>query len=159
MLSIEERFWGTWELLSWYMEDGDGQRMHPFGENPTGYIIYTREGMVSVNMMQPGRPALGVPSNQARELRTLYAAGETDSVGPQHLETLGLYFQAAAGYLAYCGTFDVIGDTVVHHLDTALYPEWVGDDQVRQYVFEDDVLVMCTELGSLEVVLRWRRRF
>ncbi len=156
-MSIEERFWGTWELMAWYMEDADGARIYPFGEDPTGYIVYTTEGMVSVNMMQSDRPALGVPSDQARALKTLYANGRGDEVGPEHLGLLGLYFQAAAGYLAYCGTFDVIGDTVVHHLDAALFPEWVGDDQVRQFVFEDDQLILCTELGSLEVVLRWRR--
>jgi len=38
---------------------------------------------------------------------------------------------AAAGYLSYAGSFEVIGSQVHHHVELSLFPDWVGGTQIR----------------------------
>ena len=38
---------------------------------------------------------------------------------------------AAGTYVSYCGRYDFHGETVVHHVDLSLFPNWVGIDQER----------------------------
>ena len=49
---------------------------------------------------------------------------------------------AAAGYLSYAGTFDVdeANGVVVHHIKTALVPNWVGIDFKRKVILDGDKL-------------------
>jgi hypothetical protein len=39
--------------------------------------------------------------------------------------------QAEESYLSYCGRYDFDGDTVIHHVELSLFPNWVGGDQER----------------------------
>jgi hypothetical protein len=39
--------------------------------------------------------------------------------------------QAAQSYLSYGGTYEIQGDKVIHHIEASLFPNWVGEDQVR----------------------------
>lgn len=70
---------------------------------------------------------------------------------------------AAAGYLSYGGTYTAEGARVVHHVEVALLPNWVGHDQVRniRWVGEDLELSSDPETGrsGLEIVNRllWHR--
>jgi hypothetical protein len=51
---------------------------------------------------------------------------------------------AALTYISYGGTYELDGDRVVHHLDFALFPDWIGTDLVRVVSWEDDQLVLTT---------------
>ena len=51
-------FVGTWKLVSFEMQGADGQVTYLFGKDAVGYIIYTPEGYVSVNMMSRARRPL-----------------------------------------------------------------------------------------------------
>jgi len=55
------------------------------------------------------------------------------------------YLKAAATYVSYAGTYKIVGDTVVHHVQASLYPDWVGTDLVRSYVFSDNRLTLRAE--------------
>jgi hypothetical protein len=49
--------------------------------------------------------------------------------------------QAAAGYVAYGGPFEVVDPaTVEHHVTTSLFPNWIGRSQVRTVTFEGALL-------------------
>jgi hypothetical protein len=67
------------------------------------------------------------------------------------------------GYIAYFGTYDVAADgrSVVHHVQGALDPAWVGGDQLRQLRFEGERLVLSAEVrknGAIVThVLTWER--
>ena len=71
--------------------------------------------------------------------------------------------RAFAGYIAYFGTYEVAGDgkSVVHHVEGALNPAWVGGDQVRGVRFDGARLVLSTPVRKNDVVvtheLIWER--
>jgi Lipocalin-like domain len=63
---------------------------------------------------------------------------------------------AYAGYIAYFGTYEVndAGDTVVHHVQGALNPGWVGGDQVRSMRFDGDLLVLSTDVAKAGAMVK-----
>ena len=104
----------------------------------------TREATCLSEIMREGRPAF--VSND-------FARG-TDTEARAALE----------GYVAYFGTYtmDSAKNTVVHHIDGALFPNFVGGDQVRNYKFENGRLVLSTPPilwrgEPQEFVLVWER--
>jgi hypothetical protein len=44
--------------------------------------------------------------------------------------------RAMETFFTYCGTFEVQGNQVVHHIEVSLFPNWSGLDQRRFYQFE-----------------------
>ena len=39
--------------------------------------------------------------------------------------------RAAESYVSYCGRYEFRGDSVVHHVELSLFPNWSGVDQER----------------------------
>ena len=35
--------------------------------------------------------------------------------------------------MAYCGSFHVEGDSVIHRIENSLFPEWIGTDLMRTF--------------------------
>jgi hypothetical protein len=104
---------GAWRLVSYEATDIEtGQVVEPFGPRPRGLITYGRDGHMSAQIMRIGRPE--------------FRHGRLEEGLPQELAA------AAAGYLAYAGTFEVpSADTVVHRVELSLFPNWVGGAQTR----------------------------
>ena len=50
--------------------------------------------------------------------------------------------QAYVTSFAYAGTYEIKRDTVVHRLEIATYPNWVGTDLVRTVVLDHDRLIL-----------------
>lgn len=129
-------FVGTWRLLDYSFLHEDGSIEHPWGTNVRGYLLYSPEGYMSGNLS----PANDWPSRRAR----LAAAIKT------HAGAGALRLAQRAGrrdYIAYAGRYTVEGDTVTHHVEASLFPNWVGRPEVRHYKFEGDRLTLRT--GSL----------
>lgn len=69
----------------------------------------------------------------------------------------------APGYIAYFGTYDVDAGAhvVMHHVEGALNPSWVGGDQVRRFRFDGDHLVLEVDIVRGDTtsrhVLTWKR--
>lgn len=67
------------------------------------------------------------------------------------------------GYIAYFGTYEVAADgrSVVHHVEGALNPAWVGGDQVRGLRFDGERLVLSADVRKHDSlvthVLTWER--
>jgi hypothetical protein len=51
---------------------------------------------------------------------------------------------AYSTYLAYFGTYELQGESVVHRIDGSLFPNWSGEKQVRPFTSERDELVLRT---------------
>lgn len=115
---------GTWRLVNWVQEYDDGRRVHPFGDHPIGYITYLR-GRMSALISRPDREP--------------FSAGQWTS---QDTEKARAYNEM----LAYGGRFTLAGDTVTHHVDISLFPNWVGADQVRTADFDGRQLHLTARL-------------
>ena len=118
-------FVGTWRLLSFEVRSNEGKVYYPWGEHPIGYIMYNDDGYMSVSMMDPSRPRFDV-SDLPRGTVEQKAA-------------------AADKYISYAGKYETKGNKVYHHVDVSLFPDWVGGDQVRNFKFEDNRLMLSTD--------------
>lgn len=120
--SLKAKLLGAWRLVSYTAESASGDVIHPLGPNASGYIIYTADGHMSATVMTPSRPRFA-------------SADPMGGTAEEHAA-------AAAGYLSYAGTFDVdeVLGVVVHHIDTALVPNWVGSDFKRKVTLDGDQL-------------------
>ena len=115
---------GTWRLQSWVAQDQEsGATVDVFGANPTGYMIYTPGGRVTVNLTAEGRKPL---------------SGDRFS---SPVEERALAFSTS---IAYSGTYTVKGDAVTHRVEVASFPNWVGTEQVRVVRIDGDTLTIKT---------------
>jgi len=102
---------GSWKLIDWTVEMEGGRVVKPFRGRATGVLTYTDEGRMVASLMRTDRESIGTRS--FAEAKALERAS------------------AAAGYLSYAGTYEIIGDEVHHHVDLSLFPDWVGGTQIR----------------------------
>ena len=133
---------GTWALVSWEFRDADGNSSHPFGKNASGYLTYTSDGDMSATIVSPNRVAFASQDVRKATLDEKATAFDT--------------------YISYCGTYEVRGDTVIHHVRASLIPNWVGGDQQRIMEWVDDHLRLSTPpmpvAGKTQTVhLLWKR--
>ena len=133
---------GRWRLTSWSARTEDGAVTYPFGEDAEGSLMYTPGGWMT------GVLAVGDRARLSSE----------DVVGGGEAERAAAY----STFFAYCGTYEVDGDVVVHRVRMSLFPNWVGSEQRRRFELSDDELVLTAppvEVGGQSVVseLRWIR--
>jgi hypothetical protein len=102
---------GSWRLIDWTVEMQGDRVVKPFRGRATGVLTYTDEERMVASLMKTDRDPIGTRS--FAEAKALERAS------------------AAAGYLSYAGTFEIIGDEVHHHVDLSLFPDWVGGTQIR----------------------------
>ena len=143
--SLRERLIGSWKLVSYEARRDDGRDViYPLGKDAKGYILYTPDGYMSAQIMQPDRPAYQAPD----------PSGGTDTESAQ----------AARGYLAYSGPYHVEDDSVVvHESELSLFPNWIDGTQSRKAVLVDRRLELSTTTPVLfgeeerTAVLVWER--
>ena len=102
---------GTWRLVEWTFTVDESRPTHPWGGNPVGLLTYTNDERMSASLMSVGRPP--APT------RTLSAA------------PIDIRAAAAAGYLAYAGSYTTEGDDVLHRIELSLMPNWVNRTERR----------------------------
>ena len=135
----EAKLVGSWTLLSYITEHPDGTMGKPYGE-AVGRLNYDEEGNMAGQVMRPNRLQVAPGQWGTQEVRSAYA-----------------------GYIAYFGRYQVneAGDTVVHHVEGALNPGWVGGHQVRRLRFDGDLLILSTDVqkgGALvRHTLTWKK--
>jgi hypothetical protein len=138
-----EAFIGAWELVGSERRDAQG---NPAGEAFPGYVgqlIYTADGRMSAQLMEPGRPS--APPT---------ALGDRSAMTPE------LKQQAYDSFIAYYGryTVDAVASTVTHHVAGALSPALVNSDQVRHFTLADAVLTLSPPArDGVRSFLHWRR--
>jgi Lipocalin-like domain len=115
---------GTWKLVSWENRSLDGAVSHPLGQDASGYIAYNKDGYVFVAIM--------------RLARRPFVAGDLLSA------TTAEKAEAAETYVSYCGRYEFHGDTVIHHVELSLFPNWVGVAQERLVRINGNRLTLST---------------
>ena len=138
---------GAWRLVSWEQGAEPGNMRRPYGENPEGQLIYTSNGQMAAQLMNPGATLPDVTGSAAEEVLA----------------------QVSTTFFAYYGTYsvDASAQTVTHHVQGSLAPTWVRSDQVRAFEFLDEDRLQLTaildEQSSSELaatgrqVLVWER--
>ncbi len=114
---------GTWRIVSWENRDEEDNIRKPLGDNPQGYIVYTKEGIVIVDVMAAGRP--GVPDGE------LFACNGEAAIA------------AANSHVSYCGCYEVLPGGIVHHnIEVCSFPNWIGGVQRRFFELQGDILTL-----------------
>jgi len=112
-------FIGTWDLVDWRIVDPSGDVTFPWGEDPRGQLVYTREGRMSAHLMGS------------------FAESDGGSGGLQDLSYWGSF------------SVDPDAEIVTHHVDGSSVPSWVGSEQARSFEFlGEDRLLLSAALGS-----------
>src|SRR5205807_3902818 len=114
---------------------------------PVGRLSYDETGRVFAQLMSPGRRSVGGISNIGSA--AAIAAASADDIR-----------EMLTGFNSYFGTFDVDepSRTVIHHLQSALIPSWVGSDQRRKYEFSGrDQLILLNSASQVAYRLVWHR--
>jgi hypothetical protein len=120
---VSQKFVGVWRLVSVEFHRGD-QITYPWGDNPIGYLMYLRNGYMSVQLMAAERQP--------------FALG--DSLNGTFEE----YADAGKTYSGYCGTYEVREDAIIHHVDVSFFPNWIGTQFIRYVKLEGDMLTLST---------------
>ena len=115
---------GTWRLISYEARTGDGSVSYPLGHNPSGFILYSEDGYMSVTMMTANR--------------TKYASGDLRGGTPEEK------LSAAESYLSYSGKYTFEGDRVLHHVEVSFIPNRVGTTQVRNLTLSGNTVTLST---------------
>lgn len=118
-------FIGTWRLLSYEVRSSTGETRYPWGQDPVGLLMYSDDGYVSVAMMSADRPGFSAKDIKKGTIEEKMAAVDT--------------------YISYSGRYEILKDTVIHHVEVSLFPNWVGNDQIRTYEFDGNRLRLSTE--------------
>jgi hypothetical protein len=130
---LRQALLGTWRLIS-YQIDAGGTLVKPFGDNPQGYLVYTPDGHVLVQMA-------------TRALRAWPPSPEIYTL-PQH------QLLANQGIAGYCGTFEVRDGQTFHHREFGLQPRHDGTVEARSVVLDGDRLILGTARGAH---VEWQR--
>ncbi len=102
---------GTWKLLSCEVRYSDGSVSYPWGRDAQGFLIYSTDGYMMAVLCNAHRPR--------------FAGNDLVHASPEEQA------QAAQTYLSYGGPYELQGKTLIHHVQVSLFPNWVGQDQVR----------------------------
>jgi hypothetical protein len=138
-MSGSNPFVGTWRLVSWEVMQPDGTIHYPYGRDVVGYLIYTADGYMSAEIMDPDRRQSD--PNFPLEIATAQTLPDPDRA------------RAYSTYLSYCGTYTVEGNTVTHHVQAGLIPSWTGSEQLRPFRFNQGFLI----IGAGNHKLTWKR--
>lgn len=138
MTTLKEGIIGVWELLAFEDQDEEGNKIYPFGKDAKGFIVYHPDGYVSAQLMKQGR--------------TPYESGDLLN------GTLEEMAEAANGFLAYVGRFDVIEEEgkLIHYMDVCLNPTLLGKQLPRLATIEGDILTIHNEFKPHQTFI-WRR--
>ncbi len=141
--SIKEKIIGTWRLVSWVYFNETGEAVHYFGEHATGILMYDKNGFMNAQLMKSGRSTF-----------------KSDSIrGGTSVET----HDAFHSYLAYFGRYyENNPGEVVHIVEGSLFPNWIGNKEVRYGKIQDDLLILNTPpipVNDQNIVfyITWRR--
>jgi len=116
---------GTWKLISMtYQDKATGKETDLWGKDPIGFLSYTPGGRMSANIAAADRKITASSASQAS------------------IEEQAMLFRKAFGY---AGTYTLTKSGVIHHVEVASDPTWIGQDQVRFIRIEGNRLIVTGE--------------
>jgi hypothetical protein len=140
---IGEKIVGTWKLVSWIYKGPNGEDVHYFGKNATGILMYDRCGYMNAQLMKPERAP--------------FMSSSID--GSTQQEALA----AINSYIAYYGKYyEEKPGEITHLVEGSLFPNWMGNRQMRYGKIEGDHLMLHTppmQVAGADIVfhITWER--
>jgi len=126
MMEKNNPFIGAWKLISWKNIHLSGAVTYPCGTHPVGYLLYTEDGYMAAQVMDPDQHQrdASLPVEPGLAGRDRLTAGVT--------------------YLSYCGTYSysMQEEMMTHHVKASSIPGWIGKDQPRHFEFKDGKLFL-----------------
>lgn len=117
MTLVDHPVIGSWRLRRWVAIADDGSEVLPMGDAPSGLLVYSRDGAMIGILGAGDRPRFAADD----------VTGGTD-------EERALAF---ATFVAYGGRFEIESDVISHHVDTSLFPNWIGTVQRRRWELDE----------------------
>ncbi len=115
---------GTWQLESWSVGYSDREEYtSPFGEDPTGLLMYTADDWMSASIGRSDRQTLP----------------EDISFRKIPEEKLA---RAYLSYFHYAGRYRVVEGDIIHYVTQSLNPNFVGTEQLRHAELDGHTLVL-----------------
>lgn len=100
---------GRWRPCAFYIEDrAGGERRQPFGAPPTGSLLITEDGYVSVILSAADRRPATTAAERDKAFRSVYA---------------------------YSGRYSFDGERFVTEVDASSLVEWIAARQEREFKF------------------------
>lgn len=119
---------GLWNLRSMEQRYDDGRVVYPFGQEVQGQIYYGSDGTMFCAIQKGGRQPF--------------------TSGKQWTASVEEKARAYDDYLTYFGRYDVTGDEVTHSIEISLFPDWIGQRQLRTIRLEPDLLYISARLEN-----------
>jgi hypothetical protein len=113
---------GTWALVSFEITGEGGKTAYPLGAEARGQLVYSAGGQMAVSI--------------ADLTRLPFASNEIGDATPEE------WAAAAPGYIGYSGTYTVRDDSIIHHIELSMFPNWTGTDQVRHVQLSGERLIL-----------------
>ena len=136
-----EPFLGSWDLVSYELVLPSGAVTRPYGNSPSGLILYQGDGRMSAQLSVARPPKV--------------ASDDPDKASDEEAA------QAWRNYFGYWGSFRVDSEkgVVVHRVEGCSFSNWIGTDQVRHFRFDRaNRLILETSSPSGRFTLIWQRR-
>jgi hypothetical protein len=131
---------GSWALVSFEHILPSGEVNRPFGDSPSGAILYQSDGHMSAQVSVGSRKTIAGDD-------PLRASAEEAA-------------EAWRAYLGYWGSFQVFlaKQIVVHRVEGSSFPNWIGTEQVRHFRFDGaNRLILEAQSSSGHSKLIWQR--
>jgi hypothetical protein len=96
-----------------------GERINQMGEHPNGYLNYSADGRMY---------AITISDNRIKPSE----ANPTDEQRVKLHQTM----------VAYAGTYTVVADKVIHHVDISWNEAWTGTEQIRFFKLDGNILTI-----------------
>jgi len=111
--SLKEKIIGSWDFVVAEVTSPDGAKSFPFGEKPTGILIFTPEGRFAQIHIASDLPKI------ASNNRLTGTAEEYAAIVRRSVSVFGTY------------TIDEDKKTIAYHIVSASFPNWQGETQLR----------------------------
>lgn len=142
--SLQQQLVGTWKLISVDNIYPDSSRVHPYGDNPSGMLIFDKNGNYAIQILRTTRPQI--------------KSGDKNTCTPEE------YLALVQGSNSHFGKYivDEPNKTITFKIEKAFFPNWEGTEQKRSYIYtgnEIRYVVTHTTQGGKAVIaeVAWKR--
>ncbi len=142
--SVEQQLIGTWTLVSVDNIYPDSSRVHPYGQEPQGMLMFDEKKNYTIQILKAVRPQV--------------ASGDKNKCTPEENAAL---MQGSNSHFGHY-SLDEAGKTITFKIGHASFPNWEGTEQKRSYTFAGNNLkyvVTQTTQGGQSVIAEvvWRK--